>query len=133
MAKVLIVDDEPEIRRMLVEIVREAGHDAFEAYDGAQALLQIKAVQPDLVFLDWLLPELRGDAVLEKLRNDPEYTDVRDTVVVVLTDFAEALTRQDLQRLGANHVVAKQDTPEQMKEQIQMAMLGLSGKSPEHA
>lgn len=42
MAKVLIVDDEPEIRRMLTKIVREAGHEAFEAHDGAEVLSQIK-------------------------------------------------------------------------------------------
>ena len=128
MAKVLIVDDEPEIRRALSNIVQEAGHETFEASDGVNALRQIRAVGPDLVFLDWLIPELRGDAVLEKLRNDPEYSELSDTIVVILTDFADALSKQDFQSIGANHVLAKQDDLDQMKEQVHLAMLGLSSK-----
>ena len=127
MTKVLIVDDEPEIRRSLVAIVEEAGHEAYEAVDGIDALAKIKAIEPDLVLLDWLLPELRGDAVLERLRNRAEYANVSDTVVVILSDYAEDLTKQDLQRLGANHVIAKQDTPERMKEQVRVALLALAG------
>ncbi len=128
MAKVLIVDDEPEIRRTLSKIVQEAGHETFEASDGASALRQISTVRPDLVFLDWLIPELRGDAVLEKLRNDPAYSALSDTIVVILTDFAADLSKQDFQRLGANHVLAKQDDLDQMTEQVHLAMLGLSSK-----
>ncbi len=128
MAKVLIVDDEPEVRRALSNIVQEAGHETFEAFDGPGALRQILTVRPDLVFLDWQIPELRGDAVLKKLRNDPEYSELSDTIVVILTDFADDLAKQDFQRLGANHVLAKQDDLDRMEEQVHLAMLGLSPK-----
>lgn len=128
MAKVLIVDDEPEVRRALSNIVQEAGHETFEASDGPGALRQILTVHPDLVFLDWLIPELRGDVVLEKLRNDPEYSAFSDTIVVILTDFADDLLKQDFQRLGANHVLAKQDDLDRMKDQVHVAMLGLTSK-----
>lgn len=126
MAKVLVVEDEPEIRRMLLGFIEEAGHDPYEAADGVTALREIKSIRPDLVILDWMIPEMQGDEVLVKLRNDPEYEEVKDTIVMILSDFGEELTQQDLQRLGANHVISKKHDLEGIRDQIQSAMLGLS-------
>ena len=126
MAKVLIVDDEPEIRRLLQELIEEAGHQPFEAADGVTALRRIKEMRPQLVILDWMIPEMRGDEVLEQLRNDSEYDDVKDTLVMVLSDFGEELSHQDIQRLGANHVMPKKYEIDSIRDQIHSTMLGLS-------
>jgi DNA-binding response OmpR family regulator len=85
-AKILVVDDEPEI----VEIVRTnlegSGYDVSEAANGVDALRRLKLVRPDLVILDVLMPEMNGWEVLRRIRRDPQST---RTPVIMLTCLAE--------------------------------------------
>lgn len=68
MAKILVVDDEPQIRKMLLIALRSSGYEAIEAESGASALVAVARYQPDLVLLDLGLPDLDGNEVLAQLR-----------------------------------------------------------------
>jgi CheY-like chemotaxis protein len=68
-AKILIVDDDLEIRQLLGEQLRDLGHDSIYAADGIQALSLVRRERPDLMLLDLLLPAGDGFCVLERLRN----------------------------------------------------------------
>ncbi len=77
--KILVVDDEPNLREMLALNLRASGYQVVTAADGAAALEQARAEQPDLVILDLMLPELDGLTVCRSLRQ------LSDVPVLVLT------------------------------------------------
>lgn len=67
-ARIVIIDDETQIRRMLRIALKSDGHEVAEAEDGEQGLAAIVRHQPDLVILDLGLPDMDGHRVLEELR-----------------------------------------------------------------
>jgi signal transduction histidine kinase/DNA-binding response OmpR family regulator/CHASE3 domain sensor protein len=79
---VLVVDDDPAVRRLVVETLRAEGVELREAADGHAALKEIEERRPDVLVLDLALPDLDGFAVLERLQSDPA---LRTLPVVVLT------------------------------------------------
>jgi two-component system alkaline phosphatase synthesis response regulator PhoP/two-component system response regulator VicR len=86
MAKILVVDDEPHIVRLVQVNLQRAGYEVVTAYDGWQALTKIKQESPDLVLLDITMPRLDGWEVLKRLRSAPETADLP---VVMLTARAQ--------------------------------------------
>ncbi len=73
MAKVLIVDDEADVRAMLRQMLERAGHRVVEAADGVEALERYRADRPDLTITDILMPNRSGLAAILEIRNlDPE-------------------------------------------------------------
>ena len=67
--KLVIVDDEADIRRLIVFLLRS--YDLYEAQNGRRALEVIREVQPDLVLLDIMMPEMTGLEVLDAMRENP--------------------------------------------------------------
>ena len=63
--KILIVDDEPLVRKSLGRACRARGHEVIEAADGQEGLARWREVRPDLVFLDVLMPAMSGPEVLQ--------------------------------------------------------------------
>lgn len=118
MAKILIAEDEPNVRETLVEIVKGAGHEVAEAFDGLAALDEIKAFRPDIVLLDWMIPELFGGEVLAKLRSHEDFESVRDTVVIVVSDFVSENENNTFVSSGANGFVAKDDDVERLRRNL---------------
>ena len=71
MAKLLIVDDELPINRLLCKNLTLVGHECIPAYDGVQALSLIKSEQPDLIILDVMLPGISGFEIMKLLNSVP--------------------------------------------------------------
>jgi CheY-like chemotaxis protein len=71
-ARILIVDDEPDIRFMMRLIFEGAGHKVTEARHGATGLKSVKATRPDLVITDVMMPTMGGLEFIARLRSDPE-------------------------------------------------------------
>jgi CheY-like chemotaxis protein len=68
---ILIVDDEPPIRELLVTFLSEAGYDTPSAVHGAEALAKVAAARPDLVLADVMMPVLGGVELCRRLKGDP--------------------------------------------------------------
>src|SRR5512138_1961273 len=68
MARVLVVEDDDTIRRMVVLALHHAGYSTIEAADGQQALVEFGQNKPDVVVLDLLLPSLNGGEVCRAIR-----------------------------------------------------------------
>ncbi|HCX53840.1 MAG TPA: DNA-binding response regulator, partial [Synechococcus sp. UBA9887] len=66
--RVLIVDDDPELLKLLIDTLQQAGHQCTPAADGQQALLHLRQREFELVLLDWTLPDLEGVEVLRRMR-----------------------------------------------------------------
>ena len=84
--KILVVDDEPHIVRLVEVNLQRAGYDVVKAMDGVEALEQVKAQKPDMVVLDVMMPRMDGFTVLKHLKADPE---TREIPVIMLTAKAQ--------------------------------------------
>lgn len=99
--RVLIVDDEPDMRDLLLELVTRAGYAAVLAEDGREALRKLHESRPDLVLLDVRMPVLDGWATLERIR------DVSNVPVLMLTAQATELEKVRGLQAGADDYLAK--------------------------
>jgi CheY-like chemotaxis protein len=72
LARILVVDDEPDIRFMMRLILEGAGYSVTEARHGAAGLKAVKAGHPDLVTTDVMMPTMDGLELIERLRSDPK-------------------------------------------------------------
>jgi CheY-like chemotaxis protein len=82
--KILIVDDNSEIRKLLMLRLQESGYATVQAATAHQALEQARATAPHLIIMDLAMPEGTGDAAIESLKADPS---TREIPVIVLTAF----------------------------------------------
>lgn len=103
-ASALIVEDDPQIARLLREILTMHGHDVAEVGDGALAASAVRALRPDVVLLDIGLPNVHGLEVLEELKRDPETAALP---VIVVTAWWSAELASRARAMGASEVIAK--------------------------
>jgi len=89
-ARILIVDDEPDIRFMMRLIFESAGYQVTEARHGVAGLKSVKARQPDLVTTDVMMPMMDGLEFIERLRSDPDTAAIPILVVSGNSDLAVA-------------------------------------------
>src|SRR5690554_7808621 len=105
MAKVLVVDDEPNIVLSLEFLMQQAGFEVETAGDGVTALAKVEAAPPDLILLDISLPGISGFDVLEQLSLEPLYAWLR---IIMLTANGRVLAKEKGLALGADDYVSKQ-------------------------
>ncbi len=84
--KILVVDDEPHIVRLVEVNLQRAGYDVVQAMDGIEALEQVKAEKPEMIILDVMMPRMDGFTVLKHLKADPE---TQEIPVIMLTAKAQ--------------------------------------------
>jgi DNA-binding response OmpR family regulator len=114
-AKVLIADDQANMRQ-LVRLTLETGRfEIFEADDGDSALEVARREQPDLVFLDWTMPGLAGVEVCRALRDDPAHDGMR---IVMLTARTQNQDREAARAVGADDYITKPFSPLQLLEKV---------------
>ncbi|GGY07010.1 hypothetical protein GCM10007160_38100 [Litchfieldella qijiaojingensis] len=104
MARVLVVDDEPNIVLSLEFLMQQAGFEVVTAEDGEQALARVAEQAPDLVLLDISLPDISGFDVLEQLRADPARARLP---IIMLTAHGREVEREKGMALGADDYVTK--------------------------
>lgn len=101
--KVLLIDDEPLVRRSLGRALQARQHEVFQAADGQEGLKLWRDIKPDLVFLDVLMPGLTGPQVLQELDDESK----NQTKIVLISAFSGEHTPETAQRLGADCFVPK--------------------------
>jgi len=116
MAKVLVVDDEPNIVLSLEFLMQQAGFDVTTALDGESALALVNENPPDLVLLDISLPGISGFEVLEQLRNQEAF---RRLPIVMLTAHGREVEREKGLALGADDYITKPFSTRQLVEKVQ--------------
>jgi two-component system KDP operon response regulator KdpE len=117
MTKVLVVDDEPQIRRALSLNLGARAFEVIEAWTGADTLTVVAAEHPDVVLLDLGLPDMEGLTVLGQLR---EWSDV---AVIVLTARDDEESRLQAFELGADDYVTKPFDMAELVERISAAVV----------
>ena len=110
--KILIVDDEPHIRMLLeqtLEELEDEGVDFFTAENGEQALEIIQAENPQLVYLDVMMPKLNGMEVCRRVKKE---LGLEKVFIVLLTAKGQELDRLKGQEVGADVYMTKPFDPE---------------------
>jgi len=102
--KILVVDDEPHIRRILQFLLEEEGFTVREAAGGREALDALAEFRPDLIVLDVMMPQMDGFAVLKQLR---AHFETRQLPVIMLTAKGESHDKVRGLRDGANDYLTK--------------------------
>ncbi|MFP4278225.1 MAG: HD domain-containing phosphohydrolase [Wenzhouxiangella sp.] len=111
--RILVIDESSSERERLVHILSQAGHEVEAAASGEQGLARARAQVPELIFLDILLPDTNGFAVLKALRQEPAMADVP---VIMISDSAEASEQFFRDRGGADDFLPKPLTPEDVTD-----------------
>jgi DNA-binding response OmpR family regulator len=121
-ARVLVVDDEADIRTLLRHLLERAGYTVEEAADGRAGLRAFFASSPDLVILDVTMPELDGWATLERIR------DLSDVPVLMLTARSAELERVRGLTRGADDYVAKPFGRQELLARVQALLRRAGGR-----
>jgi two-component system response regulator MprA len=117
METVLIVDDDQKLLKMLQRTLVYEGFDVMTATDGRQALVTVSAQHPDLIILDWMLPELDGLDVLETLREERD-----DTPVLMLTARDAVEDRVEGLENGADDYLVKPFAPAELVARVNVLL-----------
>lgn len=125
--KILIVEDEPEIRDMLAFSLERGGYSITLAEDGESALRMLDQQRPDLVLIDWMLPGISGIELANRLRrNEPTH----DLPLIMLTARSEEGDKLKSFSIGVDDYVTKPFSSKELLARIK-ALLRRSGKSDE--
>jgi excisionase family DNA binding protein len=114
--RVLVVDDDPAIVEMLVELLERDGRfEVQTASNGFDAGLRTQEFRPDVIVLDYMLPDINGNAVIRRIREVPAFRDIRIIIV------SGVVNRQDVEELlqcGADGFLQKPFSIEQLVKRI---------------
>lgn len=104
MATILVVDDEPAIRQMLMFTLAGDGHACVEAADATEAKAAIGEAHPDLILLDWMLPGISGVDFARRIKHDAA---TRDIPVIMLSAKGEEADKVRALDTGADDYITK--------------------------
>jgi DNA-binding response OmpR family regulator len=121
--RVLVVDDDDDIRNLLRELLTRAGYEVDEAPDGKAALRQLYSSPPALVLLDVSMPELDGYGTLERIR------DLSDVPVIMLTARTQELEKVRGLSGGADDYVAKPFGRQELLARVQALLRRTGGRT----
>ena len=121
---ILVVDDEKNIVQLARLYLDKEGYRVEAAYDGAQALEKAKAVRPDLVILDIMMPELDGLSVCKELRKSS------NVPIIILTARGDDVDRIVGLELGADDYVTKPFNPRELVARVKAVLRRVREEAP---
>ena len=119
MAKILLIDDESIIQKLLKADLAARGYDVSVASDGEEGLELAQLENPDLVLLDVKIPKVTGWDILAALKADEKFS---TTQVIIMTGAPNPGDEDKARRMGAFGCLAKPFTPRELMDQIHLAM-----------
>lgn len=125
--KVLIVDDETTIRRILETRLKMSGYQVELASDGEEALEKFNTCHPDIVILDIMLPKVDGFTVCKEIRS---YSEVPVIILSAITDVSERIKGLEL---GADDYVTKPFSPNELEARIRSVLRRVTDRPMEQA
>lgn len=119
--KILVVDDEASIRRILETRLQMIGYDITTAADGEEAIVEFNKTNHDLIVLDVMMPKLDGYGVVREIRRT---SDVPIIILTALGDVSERITGLEL---GADDYVIKPFSPKELEARVKAVLRRASG------
>jgi two-component system, OmpR family, alkaline phosphatase synthesis response regulator PhoP len=106
--KILIADDNENIREALTYLLEDEGYKLWLAKDGAETLVKARDIRPDILFLDIMMPEMSGYEVCRIIKNDP---DLKGIYVIMLTAKGQSAEQERGRSVGADEYIIKPFSP----------------------
>ncbi len=115
MPRILVVDDDKEIVRLVRSYLEKAGYEVFAAYDGESAMHTLRREKPDLLVLDLMLPDRDGWDITRLIRNDDS---LADTPIIMLTARVEDSDKIVGLEIGADDYITKPFNPREVVARV---------------
>ena len=106
--KILIADDNENIRDALTYLLEDEGYKLWLAKDGSDTLKKVREIMPDILFLDIMMPEINGYDVCRIIKNDPA---LKNTYVIMLTAKGQVAEQERGKEVGADEYIVKPFSP----------------------
>jgi CheY-like chemotaxis protein len=121
--KVLIVDDDPDIRDVLTLILESQEYQVTTARDGIECIDKLRKGKPDIMILDLLMPRMDGFAVYKELQ-DAKWAEYKDMPILILTSVREESSRRRYeletgQKLSVDYYIEKPVSPEVLIDTVE--------------
>ncbi len=116
---ILVVEDEPAIQELIAVNLEHAGHRVQRAHSAAEADALIREVRPDLILLDWMLPDVAGTVLARKLRADARSKDIP---IIMLTARAQEQDKIEGLDAGADDYITKPFSPKELMARIKAVL-----------
>jgi CheY-like chemotaxis protein len=113
--KILIVDDETDLLKVISLRLKKTGYEVFGGVDGQEALNLARQIIPDLIILDVYLPMINGDDVIRILKKDDE---LKHIPVILISATTKTLTERAIES-GASAYLAKPFEPEELTDKVE--------------
>ena len=117
--KVLVIDDEEDYRLICQDVLAAAGFDVRMAANGAEGLAAVKNFPPDVVLLDWMMPQMDGETFCRELRADKRFQALPVIMLTVKQTVDEEL---EALHFGADEFLTKPFKPEELIARVRAAL-----------
>jgi DNA-binding response OmpR family regulator len=114
-ARILVVDDEPNIVKLVTATLKARGYTTYEAFDGHEAIVLAKLHKPDLILLDVMMPRMDGRETRKRLLEDP---DTKSIPVVHLTAVGDFEQQRKALSEGAVDYIVKPFAPAELGDRV---------------
>jgi len=116
MKKILIVDDQFELRELVEITLKSDDYQVFQAENGRQAIEIAKSEKPDLIIMDVMMPEMGGIEATRIIKSEPE---TKECIVLMLTAKSDEEDRQEGFTAGASGYLSKPFSPLELLHQVE--------------
>ena len=113
--KILVVDDEPDILRVVIFRLKKLGYEVLTASDGKEGLDLIKSKRPDLVLLDFRLPTIDGLEITRRVKADDE---LKNIPIILLTASSTVEISKKAEEANADDCITKPFEPEELLAKV---------------
>jgi len=117
--KILIADDEDNVRELVLVSLEDEGYEIHEASDWEEAVAKARELKPDLIVLDVMMPGKTGYEVCEELRNDP---DMKDVYILFLSARGSAVSEMTGKMKGGDAYMVKPFEPAELRKKVKEAL-----------
>jgi two-component system cell cycle response regulator DivK len=109
--RILVIEDQEDLRRILRDLLVGSGYDVIEAADGAEGVAKAQDEQPDLILMDIQLPVLDGYEAARQIKENPR---LAATPIIAVSSFAMKGDEEKARSAGCDHYVTKPYSPIQL-------------------
>lgn len=122
--RVLLIDDEPGIVKVVSKRLEHAGFDVMVAMDGQDGLTKARLGHPDVILLDLMLPKMSGLEVCAALKQDEQY---RKIPIIIFTGKGDAMDEKLCREVGVEAFITKPQGSKALLEQIEILLSRIIG------
>jgi len=112
----MYVDDNVDHLKLVSKILGEEGYKVIQAKSGKECLAKLKQVKPVLILVDFFMPGMSGRQLLERIRKDPKFRDIK-TAFITVAEFS-LIGQRDIETLGSLDYIKKPFDPEDLRQRV---------------